>query len=115
MSNYKEQLAQQGAEFKALGELIPEAMRAFKKGHGVGVKANVLDAKTKELIALTIGITLRCEPCILAHMAALIKLGLTREELGDALSAILFMRGGPGMAYGAKALAIYDGLVAENA
>ncbi len=67
-----------------------------------------LDEKTKELIALGIAISTRCESCIGFHTKSLVRLGTTREELCEALEMIGYMGGGPSIAFGAKALEAYD-------
>ncbi len=38
-------------------------------------------AKTKELIALALGVAARCDPCIGFHARTLVKLGATRQEI----------------------------------
>jgi AhpD family alkylhydroperoxidase len=42
-----------------------------------------LDILTKEIIALAVSITNGCEYCINSHSAAVLKLGLDREALGE--------------------------------
>jgi uncharacterized peroxidase-related enzyme len=42
-----------------------------------------LDMLTKEIIALAVSITNGCEYCINSHSAAVLKLGLDREALGE--------------------------------
>jgi AhpD family alkylhydroperoxidase len=44
---------------------------------GAGAKTGHLDAKTRELIALAVAISLRCDGCITVHAAEAKKLGVT--------------------------------------
>ena len=94
-----------------VGTFEKEAPDTFK---GFGIMAErakrdgVLGQKTKELIALGMAVSTRCESCIAFHVKALVGLGTTREELVDALSMITYMGGGPALAFSAKALEAYD-------
>ncbi len=67
-----------------------------------------LDEKTKELIALGIAISTRCDSCIGFLTKSLVRLGTTREEFCEALEMIGYMGGGPSIAFGAKALEAFD-------
>ena len=55
----------------------------------------------------------KCEPCIYAHVMNYIQAGGTREDLAAGLNAAVLICGGPGMAYGALALDIFDQYTAE--
>ena len=67
-----------------------------------------LSEKTKELIALGIAVATRCDSCIGFHVRSLIRLGITREELCEALEMATYMGGGLSYAFSAKALKAYD-------
>ena len=91
-----------------LRKAAPETMDGFyamAKGAG---KAGVLDEKTKELIALAIGVSARCDGCIGFHAKALVRLGATREEIAETLGMSVYMGGGPSLMYAADALRAYD-------
>ena len=92
-------------EFKDLREAIPETTRAFGKLHHAAMGAGALDAKSKELIALGIGIYARCEGCVVAHARGALKQGATLEEIAEAIGVAVVMGGGPATVYGSKALA----------
>jgi AhpD family alkylhydroperoxidase len=47
-----------------------------------------LDLLTKEIIALAVSITNSCRYCINSHTAAVQKLGLSREQLGEMLAVV---------------------------
>lgn len=67
-----------------------------------------LDTKTKELIALAIGIAARCDGCIAFHARAAVRHGATRAEFLETIGVAVYMGGGPSMVYGAQALEAYD-------
>lgn len=91
-----------------LRKLSPDAMQGFytlAKGAGAD---GALDRKTKELIALAIGITQRCDGCIGFHAKALQELGATRQEVAEVMAMSVYMGGGPALMYAADALRAYD-------
>lgn len=95
---------------RKLNGAIPDTANAFG-ALGKSVKeGGTLDFKTKELIALGISICIRCEPCISLHVAALVRDGVTRDEISDVLAMSIQMGGGPAMMYAAKALECFDEL-----
>jgi len=88
----------------------PDVVRAFNGLAKASTAPGALDTKTKELIALAIGITARCDGCLAYHARAAAKNGATREEIIEVISVAVYMGGGPSMIYGAEALAAFDGL-----
>lgn len=70
--------------------------------------AGALSALEKELIALGIGVASHCDACIGFHVKALIKLGVTREQLTEALGVAVYMGGGPSLMYAAEAVRAYE-------
>ena len=67
-----------------------------------------LDEKQKELIALAIAVSQRCDACIGFHTKALIKLGATREEIAETLGVCIYMGGGPSYMYAAEAMSAFE-------
>ena len=57
-----------------------------------------------------ISICIRCEPCIVSHVDSLVKMGVTKEEVQETVAVAVFMGGGPSVAYGGKALEVFDQL-----
>lgn len=55
-----------------------------------------LSVREKELIALAIGMAVRCEPCVYAHAEKAVKAGATREQLLEMAGVVVVMQGGPG-------------------
>lgn len=93
-----------------LGKAMPGPAKGFSMLTEAATAPGALDPKTKELIALAIGISARCDGCIAYHSNAAKKSGATREEVVEAISVAVYMGGGPSMIYGAEALSCYDAL-----
>ena len=101
---------QTNARMAALRAAMPDAAKAFGLLAGAAIRDGALDAKTRELIALAIGITARCDGCLAFHAKAAKKYGATRDEVIETISVALYMGGGPSMIYGAEALSAFDAL-----
>lgn len=106
----KELLKKTNQNNMKLAKALPDEMGGFMKLHDAALEDGALDPKTKELIALGIAISVRCEPCIVSHTDSLIAMGVTREEIEETIAVALFMGGGPSLVYGGKALAAFDEL-----
>ncbi|MGB0439755.1 MAG: carboxymuconolactone decarboxylase family protein [Primorskyibacter sp.] len=96
------------AQIATLSAEIPDTVAGFNQMGKAAKTSGALDEKTKEIMALGIAIATRCDSCIGFHVKSLVRLGLTRDELCDALAMATYMGGGPSYAYSAKALAAYD-------
>lgn len=108
MKDYPSIIASISEKTKALRADIPETMAGFDAMAKAASKAGVLDAKTKEFIALAIGIATRCDGCIGFHAKALVKLGASRAEFEEVLGMGVYMGGGPSLMYAADALRAYE-------
>lgn len=86
----------------------PEAMSGFSQLARAALRDGALSALNKELIALAIGVASRCDACIGFHVKALIRLGVTREQLMETLAICTYMGGGPTLMYAAEALRAYE-------
>ncbi len=115
MKNYPEITSDISTSLKSLRRGIPETMQAFSSLAQAATKSQALDSKTKELIALALGIAARCDGCIGFHCEALVKLGASRQELEETLGMAVYMGGGPSLMYAADALAAYEQFQAQNA
>lgn len=91
-----------------LAKEMPETAKAFTTMGTFAKKSGALDEKTKEIMALGIAIATRCDSCIGFHVKSLVRLGITREELVEALAMATYMGGGPSYAYSAKALKAFE-------
>ncbi|KNG92449.1 carboxymuconolactone decarboxylase family protein [Pseudaestuariivita atlantica] len=101
-------MAETEADITTLAREIPATAKAFAT-MGAAAKTNgALNEKTKEIMALGIAIATRCDSCIGFHVRSLVRLGITRDELCDALAMATYMGGGPSYAFSAKALKAFD-------
>ena len=101
-------------QLRSLNGAIPTTGKAFAE-LGKTVKGDgALDHKSKEFIALGIAVAIRCEPCIMFHIDALIRAGASREELAEALAMAVQMGGGPSLMYSGKALDCFDEMTAAR-
>ena len=88
-------------------EGTPEVMKAFSAMAQAATAPKALDTKTKELIALAIGVAVRCDPCITFHAEAARKHGATREEIMETVGMAIYMGAGPSAMYASHALGAY--------
>ncbi len=96
------------ANNKRLGEVAPDVMKALSALGAATYPDGALSRKYKELLALAIGIAVRCEGCIAWHVTEAKRRGATREEVAEVIALAIQMGGGPSMVYGGKAMAGYD-------
>src|SRR5690349_13573219 len=96
------------SNLRTLREDIPDALKAFSALSQAATRSGALTKKTKELIALALGVAAHCDGCIGFHAEALVKLGATREEVEEALGMAIYMGGGPSLMYAADAIAAYE-------
>lgn len=105
---YKEITGDISSSLSKLRKEIPDVMTAFSSLAQAASKEGALDKKTKELIALALGIAAHCDGCIGFHTQALVKLGTTRQELLEMLSMAVYMGGGPSLMYAAETLMAFE-------
>lgn len=105
---FKEITADISASIAKLRKEIPDVMTGFSAMSQAATKEGALDKKTKELIALALGVAARCDGCIGFHVQTLIKLGVKREELMETLGMAIYMGGGPSLMYAAEAVSAFE-------
>lgn len=110
---YKAIIGDISAYTKELRGLIPDVMNGFSSMAKAATETKVLDEKTKELIALALGVAAHCDGCLGFHTKALVRLGATREEVAEALGMAVYMGGGPSLMYAADAMRSYDQFAAQ--
>jgi AhpD family alkylhydroperoxidase len=64
-SQYREQLLKAIGD---IGRLSPQTMRGHRELSDAGTKTARLDPKTREVIALAVGVTRQCDGCITTHV-----------------------------------------------
>lgn len=105
MKDYPGIVARISTNLRILRKDIPDTMQGFSAMAQAATRPGALESKTKELIALAIGVATRCDGCIGFHTEALVRLGATRAEVEEALGMAIYMGGGPALMYAADALA----------
>ncbi len=100
-------------DLAAYTKALPETMQAFGKMGAAAKSGNGIDLKTKELVALGVAISTRCDHCIGYHARNLVRLEANREEVTDVLAMVAYMGGGPAINYGSKALQAFDQFSAQ--
>ena len=96
------------ARLATLRNGAPDVMKSFSELGRAAMADGVLTKKTKELMALALGVAARCDPCIGYHVQTLVKLGATRQELDETLGVAVYMGGGPSLMYAANAIAAFE-------
>ena len=86
----------------------PSTMKAFGGLVNAATSDGELDKSTKELMAIAISISVRCEDWIAYHVSNAVSLGVSREEVLETISVAVEMGGGPATVYGAKVLEAFD-------
>ncbi|MBF6149109.1 alkylhydroperoxidase [Nocardia sp. 852002-20019_SCH5090214] len=90
-------------QHRALRHAIPEVYKGFGELSKAAFAPGAIDRKTKELIALAIGVVEGCDGCIASHGQAAARAGATRQEAAEAIGVTFLMHGGPATIYGARA------------
>lgn len=104
MTHGKQVLADLRDPSKKLRSLIPDVYAGYSATHEAALGAGELDVKTKELIALAIGVATKCDGCIASHARGVARAGATPEEVAEALGVAILLIGGPGTVYGPRAM-----------
>ena len=87
-----------------LGVKMPTTMEGFHNLHKAGLASGALTSKSKELIALGIAITVRCDGCIAFHVHDALKSGANSQEIVETIGVAILMGGGPSVVCGCEAL-----------
>jgi AhpD family alkylhydroperoxidase len=92
---------------KTLAELArvsPDILRGYRMLGDAGAKTGYLDAKTRELIALAVAVSVRCDGCIVTHTDAALKHGATHEEIVEALGVAVTVNAGAALIFSTRVL-----------
>ncbi|MCB0342571.1 MAG: carboxymuconolactone decarboxylase family protein [Bdellovibrionales bacterium] len=104
MKNFPAQYKELNVWMEKLGMALPGPMAGFAQLHEKTLEKGALDSKTKELIALGIAITVRCDGCIAYHVHDAMKSGASEKEIAETVSVAILMGGGPSVVYGIEAM-----------
>ena len=90
-------------QHRTLRKMIPDVYRGFAEMSNAVLTSGALDRKTKELIAMAIGVVAGCDGCIASHAQGAARAGASKEEAAEAIGVTFLMHGGPATIYGARA------------
>lgn len=107
-SRYQDLTASINRNLAPLRQGIPETLQGFSSMARAAMAPGVLDEKTKELIAMAIGVATRCDGCLGFHGKALVRLGASHEEVREMLGVAVYMGGGPSLMYAAHAWEAFE-------
>ncbi len=113
-TNWPELTKSLSSELKNLRSGAPDVMKAFSSLAQAALAQGALDPKTKELIALGIGVAVRCDDCIAFHVKAAVDHGASREEILETLGMAVYMGAGPSAMYASHALGAYTQFTAAK-
>jgi AhpD family alkylhydroperoxidase len=108
MLNWEEYRSQLLTTIGEIGKVSPDVIRGYRTISEAGGKTAKLDPKTRELIALAVAVTVRCDGCITTHTDAAIKHGATKEEVVEALGVAITVNAGAALVYSARTLDAFE-------
>jgi len=104
MLDWNEYRGQLAVGVKEIGQLSPDTIKGYTELSSAGQKENLLGAKIRELIALAVAVTARCDGCITVHAAAAIRHGATKEEIAEALGVAVAVNAGAALVYSTRVM-----------
>jgi len=108
--SYPEITQRINSNIQVLREGITDTLKGFGDMATSATKDGVLSKskKAKELIALAIRVSTRCDACIGFYTKALVRLVVIREKFAEVLGRAVYMVGGPSLMYAADAMLAYE-------
>lgn len=94
--------------FGDLGKKHPKMLSAYGALDEAAAANKALDDKTRELIAIAVAITTRCESCIGVHAEKAKKYGATEEEIMATLATAISLNAGAAYVYSLRAIEAYN-------
>jgi AhpD family alkylhydroperoxidase len=92
------------SKFEKLGQLAPEAFKAFMAFDAAALKDGAIPAKYKELMAVAVALTTQCPYCIEIHAKRAKQAGATEQELAETTLVAAALRAGAAMTHGTHTL-----------
>ena len=92
-------------------KLNPGVMRGLVTLDSAAIKTGKLEPKVRELIALAVAVTTRCDGCIAVHTKKAVEQGATLEEISEALGVAIALNAGAALAYSARAIEVHEQLL----
>jgi len=114
LNNWTAQLANTRSAAGALAKANPQFVKGYQGMVAATNGEGALDAKTRELIALAVAITTRCDSCIAAHANAARAAGVTEAELADALATAIALNTGAAYVFSIRAMEAFGQFAESN-
>jgi AhpD family alkylhydroperoxidase len=92
------------SKLKKLGELAPDAWKAFETFDKAAFKEGAIPLKYKELMAVAVALTTQCPYCIEIHAKKAKKAGATEQELAETTLVAAALRAGGAVTHGTHTL-----------
>ena len=92
------------SKLKNLGELAPDAWKAFVAFDEAAFKEGAIPLKYKELMAVAVALTTQCPYCIEIHAKKAKKAGATEQELAETSLVAAALRAGCAVTHGTHAI-----------
>ena len=104
MLNWNQYRGQLASGVKEIGQLSSDTVKGYIELSSAGQKKNLLGAKMRELIALAVAVTARCDGCIAVHSEAAIRHGASKEEIAEVLGVAVAVNAGAALVYSTRVM-----------
>lgn len=115
MEDYSVRLEETNRRLGQFQKEIPQTLDGFFRMFNAANAEGALTPKVKELIAMAIAVSGRCDGCLAFHGKALVDLGVTRREFLEMLQVAIYMGGGPSLTTAAMAIRSFEAFGGETA
>ncbi|WP_395665003.1 carboxymuconolactone decarboxylase family protein [Methylocella sp.] len=102
---YRDQLM---GTLATIGEINPAILKGNQILSEAAPAGPGLGPKMRELIALAVAVTTRCDGCIAFHADLARKAGATKAELAEALGVAIALNEGAALVYSARAMNAFE-------
>ncbi len=92
------------SKLSKLGELAPDAWKAFVAFDEAAFQEGAIPLKYKELMAVAVALSTQCPYCIEIHAKKAKKAGATEQELAETSLVAAALRAGGAVTHGTHAL-----------
>jgi AhpD family alkylhydroperoxidase len=108
LNNWVDQLNNTRKAAASLANANPKLLTAYQGLNAAQGANGTLDAKTRELIALAVAVTTRCDSCIASHANAARQAGVTEAELSEALGTAIALNAGAAYVYSVRTMEAFN-------
>lgn len=108
LNNWTDQLNNTHGAARVLEKASPDLVAAYRNLGAQQNATGTLDAKTRELIALAVAITTRCDSCIASHAKAAVLAGASESDIADAIGTTMALNAGAAYAYSMRAMEAFQ-------